>query len=291
MSKVIIALILTLTALAGCVSGDDDPAPTDLRGAEAFDDETGGVAGVVLDDEDRPVPGAQVALLDLGLETTASQEGRFTLRNAPVGSHTLAAQALGYDTASQRVTVEAGRTTETLLQLTPIVVVEPRHETLIFEGHITCGMGLIVTRIVTGCGTTGTPVGPVTVDPNEKNEFIQEATPEHMTIVAEVSWTPAAALAAREFDVDLYKGWVCTPFCSWDEHYGSQQGPSPVTLVAEGPFDGIDEPSDVSHIVSVPSDEDDPPFVIIVIQQDFTLYSTHFFGLPAPDGFSARPDA
>lgn len=288
----VIVLLVPAVALAGCVGSETEALGGPGAESAAADSESGVVRGIVTTDEQSPLEGALVALVEVGLENRTDESGLFVLRGVAPGDYTLAVQKLGFESAASRVQVEAGQTVERSITLAAIQVADPFHETLIFEGHMTCGMGLIVVTIVTGCGTTGTPVGNVTVDPNEKNIFDQVAQPGLLSVVGELVWTQAAAVAATELELDLYSGWTCTPFCSVDEDYGGTQGPSPVVLVVTDEFDDIEEePITIQHVVSVDSQEDDPPFVIIVLQQDFTLYSTHFFGEPAPEGFAARPDA
>lgn len=288
----LVALLMPAAALAGCVGGDAPGAESSPDDVEP-DAETGVVRGIVTTDEQTPLGGALVALVDVGIENVTDDSGRFVLGGVPAGAHTLAIQKLGFESAAKRVDVAAGQTVELAIEVVAIQVVEPYQETFIFEGHITCAMGLVVVTIVTGCGETdtGTAVGNITVDPNEKAIFDQPGRPGLLNVVGEMVWTQAAAFAATELNLDLYRGWYCDPFCSVDEDYGNAAGPSPVVLVSED-FDDIeDTPVTIQHVASVDSQSDDPPFVIIVLQQDFTLYSTHFFGEPAPEGFAARPDA
>lgn len=288
----IVALLMPAAALAGCIGDEGSTAqggPADVSPGE----DTGVVRGMVTTDEQTPLAGALVALVDADRENVTDDAGRFVLADVPAGSYTLAVQKLGFESAAQKVEVQAGQTAELSVELAAIQVVEPYQETFIFDGHFTCQMGLIIVTIVTGCGTTdsGTALGNITVDPNEKNIFHQPGRPGLLTVVGEMVWTQAAAFAATELDLDLYRGWYCDPFCNVDEDYGNAEGPSPVVLVAED-FDDIEDKTvNIQHVASVDSSSDDPPFVIIVLQQDFTLYSTHFFGEPAPDGFAARPDA
>lgn len=207
------------------------------------------------------------------------------------GTYTLLVQRLGYESVARRVSVAADATVEVAIRLVPIAVEEAYHLTFIFRGHITCSAGLIAVRLITVCGTTGTPVGNVTVDPNEKNEFRQNGTPALKTVVGEVVWVANAPFAAKALQLNLYQNWRCTPFCSSDHQYGSAGGPSPLVLRSSAPFAGLKQkPATISHFVAVAGSTSDPPFIILVFQQDFNFYSTHFFGAEAPEDFAARPD-
>ncbi|HSJ26353.1 MAG TPA: SusC/RagA family TonB-linked outer membrane protein [Longimicrobiales bacterium] len=92
--------------------------------------QTGVVTGLVQDQASgRPLPGAQVVVDNTTLGAVTNDQGRFLLTNVPAGSQTVRVVSLGYETQTQAVTVEAGRTatvnfrlTQTALQIGEIVV-------------------------------------------------------------------------------------------------------------------------------------------------------------------------
>src|SRR5688572_4705367 len=103
-SNVGIGLIIIAASLAGCVEGtasnDDGGAldvPTVAPPAQ-FDDTTGAVEGIVLDEEQQPIGGAQVGLLqassNLSITTTSDLSGRFTFSQVQPGTYQLFAQQL-----------------------------------------------------------------------------------------------------------------------------------------------------------------------------------------------------
>lgn len=283
--------------LAGCVAGEANPAagPVNQPAQPVADAETGAVSVLVTDDALAPLAGAVVGLLETRDEAVTDASGRAAFNDLAPGTYTVVAQQLGYESAARKTEVAAGVVAEVVFALAPIPVVEAYHTVLIFKGYITCGAGLLVVRLVTVCGTTGyeTPVGTynVTVDPNHKDEFKQEAHPGILMVVGELEWSSSAPLSAQEFTLALYQGWICTPFCSSDFNYGGETGGSPVVLRSED-LDGVkDQPVTISHIVGVPGSSADPPFVIFIVQQAYTIYSSHFFGELAPEDYAARPDA
>ncbi len=72
--------------------------------------ERGTVTGTVTDQEENPLPGAQIADPSLQRGTTAGPDGQYTLSGLPTGTHTLEIRFVGYQTAVREVTVEAGET-------------------------------------------------------------------------------------------------------------------------------------------------------------------------------------
>ena len=73
--------------------------------------QVGTIAGQVVNGESRePLVGAQVAVLGTQSRAVAGSEGRFVLRNVPVGSHTVHVTMLGFAPTDQTVQVTAGGT-------------------------------------------------------------------------------------------------------------------------------------------------------------------------------------
>jgi TonB-linked SusC/RagA family outer membrane protein len=71
---------------------------------------TGVIRGTVVDaSTERPLQGAQVFVAGTSLGSLSDAAGRFTISNAPAGTHTLRVQLLGFSAGEQRVTVAAGQ--------------------------------------------------------------------------------------------------------------------------------------------------------------------------------------
>lgn len=156
---------------SGCVGGEAN-SPAAAPGAPSGQPITGAETGVlnvlVADDSLAPIEGAQVGLLEAKMEAATDDAGRAVLAELDPGTYTAVAQKLGYESSAKKVQITAGQATEVVFQLVSLPAVEAYHNTFIFRGHITCGAGLIVVRLITVCGTTGTgtPAGNLTVDPN-----------------------------------------------------------------------------------------------------------------------------
>ncbi|HLE47098.1 MAG TPA: carboxypeptidase-like regulatory domain-containing protein [Candidatus Thermoplasmatota archaeon] len=84
--------------------------------------ETGSIAGTVVDDESLPVPGASVALIEEGVQTTTDDSGAFTFNDLNPGTHTVAVERVGFEPTAKKVEVAAGEVAEAKLQLKPITI-------------------------------------------------------------------------------------------------------------------------------------------------------------------------
>lgn len=92
--------------------------------------EDGTVSGVVTDQTSgRPLPEVQVSVAGTQRGSISDQQGRYTIRGVPAGTYEIRARRVGYEPASQRVTVGAGATatanfamSESALQLQEVVV-------------------------------------------------------------------------------------------------------------------------------------------------------------------------
>ena len=85
--------------------------------------ETGSIAGQVVDDDGRPVNSAAVVIPSTGLTAMTDEDGRFLLSDLPAGVYTLEVSAEGFtstDVETPRVAV--GRTVEVFVQLLPLPV-------------------------------------------------------------------------------------------------------------------------------------------------------------------------
>jgi TonB-dependent receptor len=70
---------------------------------------SGSVSGRVADQNGASLPGAQVSIPSLGLQTSTNPQGEFTLNGVAAGSHAIQVNYLGHQPMSQTVTVSAGQ--------------------------------------------------------------------------------------------------------------------------------------------------------------------------------------
>jgi outer membrane receptor for ferrienterochelin and colicin len=97
------ALIPTLAALLFFA------AISSLAADEALG-QTGTITGTVTDGSGGPMSNAIVVVLGKGLGANTNQEGKFTIRNVPVGTHTIQAGQVGFTKEQKTVQVDANKT-------------------------------------------------------------------------------------------------------------------------------------------------------------------------------------
>lgn len=80
--------------------------------------EAGRITGTVTaDDTMRPLDGAQVSVEGAGMGSLTNNQGRFLILNVPPGEYVLRVTSLGFGSAEQSVTLQAGGTVEVSFQL------------------------------------------------------------------------------------------------------------------------------------------------------------------------------
>ncbi len=299
--------------LAGCAGGSDvlEDDGTVPSGPATFDEETGGIEGVVTDEESRPVVGAQVGILQLGFETTTEETGRFVFNNVAPGKQAVVVQKLGYQSASRVVDVVPGQSATVQLELTTIVVNTPYYESIPKDGLFECtwrhplGSGV--------CGYLGS-LNDTTGNPLEDNVFTQserkwnyDAAAGTMTVLNEAVWTQNTAATGDNLRMFFsYANRTSShTFCQAD-------GFSPLTLEWErsevdedgeclsGGSGGLSEmdtiPEEglkVQTFVSVGATQTPAGGVsaAIALDQRFEIWFSLFYWEQAPEDFSALPDA
>lgn len=205
-----VALPLTLLlVLTGCSAGPDSSEPAGPQGADepADPDAVGAVAGVVVDDERRPLAEAEVRLLPTDRVERTSDEGRFTFAKVPVGVYTLNVTANAHHPRETLVNVTAARTTSLLVILVPLPTEVSFHETTQYSGLQQC---MIYTSVYLASCSQPYTAAYYTARSNGVN-LSQYGLPEdvltnkyrynfsvrleHTGIVSELIWTPASDAA------------------------------------------------------------------------------------------------
>ncbi len=137
-AMLVTGLLLTM-ALAGCAGGGDvaDTGPSQTPQA---DDESGAIAGVVLNAELLPIEGADIALQETTNLTKSDARGNFTFNDLAPGEYTLVVQRLGFESVGRSVDVVIGEITNVEVILQPIA---PKEEVFVaanpVSAHITFG--------------------------------------------------------------------------------------------------------------------------------------------------------
>jgi hypothetical protein len=317
-------LALLVVAFAGCVGGEGKSAPPATAPIQApppeFSEETGAIDGQVTDDEGLPITGAEVAIIGGAASTFTAADGRFTLSNVAPGKQTLAAQKLGYESASRIVEVLVGDVVTVSLTLVPLITIEEYHDGFVLDGYFDCTW--YYSAVATGAsgpcgytaqyGTIGNPLEQLWT--NSKRKWDYPIGPHLMTLTNEVSWVKGTAATADELRIILSHGPIDGKernqghnFCitgganpvkmRWEREDAEDDGgcktgsdnpsPGPKTISWEKgllveSFVSVD-PASIQGVASQP--------VALAYQQGFKLYVTYFHGAKAPEEFSALADA
>lgn len=117
MRALLTVLALMAVALAGCA---DEPAPATAQDIVPIDDVEleagkGAIAGLVVDDRFRPIPDADVLLVEAGQQAVATANGEFQFIDLEPGTYTLRVSAEGHEAAPQSVRVVEGEFAEASL--------------------------------------------------------------------------------------------------------------------------------------------------------------------------------
>lgn len=117
-------LFVTLVSvLGGCLgfggSGTDAAAPAPVAAGDPvwFDDATGAIEGVVLDDSLMPLGGASVAIQGTSIDVETEATGRFGFSYLPPGVAVVMVHKAGFGNASQAVDVQVGHVSRVVFTL------------------------------------------------------------------------------------------------------------------------------------------------------------------------------
>jgi len=201
-----LATIFLTTMLAGCVGGESTEVPPPASAAPAvFDEGTGAIQGVVVDDSLAPIANALVGIHGLQeFASSSDQGGAFSFSNVPPGTHTLLAQQIGFEAAAKQVEVPAGAVTTVELVLSPLPSQTPYHQTVDQRGLFGCGSswrpslgvpGVLTVGGIAACGATNIVLN----DTNHDNFLLLWETNGNDTgswdaAVFEMEWTSNQAL-------------------------------------------------------------------------------------------------
>jgi hypothetical protein len=307
------SLFIVVLFVAGCVSseGAGPASGPAVDTTPRFDDATGALRVLVLDDELNPIGNATVGLLFRNAEaetppftpqlTTVAGESVFS--NLQPGAYDIQVVALGFESAGKRAEVVAGGVTEVQIVTPPLPSDAPYYETLPAAGMVRS----IVWRVGGACDTVvqpplGTCLGYQARDVTVRHKL----TPDWATIVDETIWIPnSAGFHQRAYvfatfpNVTDFSG---VPDFKSPGHFEAG-GKSPVTMrierqtlydrnFPESNHYGGDRGTRFRHLNNF--DDVDAAGVFsasAMIDQPMNVYITIFHKEVAPPEFSALPDA
>ena len=124
-----VALAVAGLLMAGCVG--DSPAKGSATSSTrpaadpVVEADTGSLTGVVLSDEELPLPGAGVILVSTKNATETDASGRFTFNGLQPGTYPVLVESLGFASATRKAEVRGGEVTELRFVLKPVSFAEP----------------------------------------------------------------------------------------------------------------------------------------------------------------------
>jgi carboxypeptidase family protein len=306
--------ILGLLGLSGCLGGGpasvhEGMPSTPLTAAPAlFDEDTCGVSGSGVDEEERPLADVGVSILGPEMRSTrTAADGSFSFSLVPPGRYQAAAKHPAYEFLLQGFDCVAGASANVTLRLKllpppsvpRVAILQSQH------GRVGCSVGTVVTS--TGAGDV---CSQFHLDTTAKSRLLFGIDNDTVTAaVYEVEWKPNAGLASGHVLSMIYPSIqrntpanVTTP----NRHTANQRavtGPSPLhveivggnvsrSLYAEKDHTNVTlevraGADNASAFGSNPFDEGSTE---VVYQQDFTAYAAVFYdGLAVPAGFTMRP--
>lgn len=279
----LVALLFLLTALAGCLGGDEDVEGGDDGTDPVVSETTGALKGRVgrnfgID----PIQGATVNLILDGTligSATSNAEGDYAINNIEPGGYRMQVTALCCHAAQERVEVKANEVTTKDFDLVPFeepTVGKPYHDYDTFTGFYSC---MVV------AGGTGTAPCSFFDDKHDVAEVLSvEVGLETLTVAME--WEdPALTASGSEMELEIANNktaWIAT-------------GTSPIQiqihnsdLLQEDPDNAFSTYEDPWLLEMTAVLKDDPGFVY---QLPVKIHWSLHYWEPAPAGYSALPDA
>ena len=259
-------LVLTVGALllAGCAAseGGTTGVTTTSAAPPSVSAETGSIQGSVLSEDQLPIVGAEVAIIETKASTKTDDTGKFVFNDLVPGTYKVIAQRLGYSSAARSVEVKAQEILELKLTLAAIAVNDdPVRELKIFDGMVQCSVSVF---------TPINPCGGVTGEDKDSWIFNIDRNLTFKEGVFELVWKatgPGDVGKEMELEVcdDLNREYLCTFGGTTSDYYKWADGPSPQVL----------------HLTDMPKTKntfltgagaafEKPPLV----QQKFTIYMT-----------------
>jgi carboxypeptidase family protein len=275
-----VGTLALLLLLSGC-SGDAKPrveATTSASPSAGL----GSIEGEVLDDEQRPVVGAEVGLLTKPQLTTTDELGKFIFNDLEPGGYDVAVGMLGYESAVQRVTVASDEVATVAVQLKPYEI--PKQaivRTVSFNGFLQCSYNPYY--FVNPCREAlGENVDHFKVELDPALEFKQ--------LLLELVWVPTTAASGQELELDFClppddassAATGCMVSDLSGEFYAYDSGGSPVVInltAEEMPIaDHKIYEAWVGNGILSPTPS---------VQQSFTLFATACYVAECPKGTTA----
>lgn len=234
MVRAALAVLLTLTALAGC--SDKPSAAPELVGEEVF------LSGIVVTEAIVPIANASVLATPGDLAATTNELGEFRIGPVEPGSYALRVRVDGY--ADNNVPIVAGPELVRIV-MTAVRTDVPYIEVLSFEGYHDCTFDFYVDGVgsqTVPCGLADCVSGQDVTTDVWLFEFRIE-NPGLTGLLAELIWDGQPTAPANQMGMHLRNvaeaGGCVDAGGGVDVQYASLRGPSPLQMWV---YQGIENP-------------------------------------------------
>lgn len=147
---ILLAAVLCTTVLAGCSGGGEDPTVTST-GERELAPGKGAIAGLLIDDIYRPIPGGLILLQGAGLTATSDERGQFTFLDVNPGSYVVIATANRHEAAPVNVDVREKIYTDLEVPMRRIFSAEGSMITTQYSVFIPCATTTPALTLTLGC--------------------------------------------------------------------------------------------------------------------------------------------
>jgi hypothetical protein len=177
----VVWLVGLVVLVSGC-AGSSTGVRLDPRPSAAFDGSTGGIEGLVVDPEYRPIEGAHVVLIGTNLTANTSAEGRFAMSNLVPQQYLGIITKAGFKESRQGFEVPLGNVTRQRVVLEPIPPPVP------YVDVATSYSGTIQNGYAVRAGTVGTNSSGTRSNPSTNLRPMGH----WQSVLLEVNWKPAS---------------------------------------------------------------------------------------------------
>ncbi len=271
----LITVVIVASLLAGCsssstpeaqeivvestdpvVSGDEPPPPEPPRKGQR-----GHLAGFVVDDSLRPIPGAVVTLPGIDLTDVSDRDGSFAFADLLPGPYLVRANYTGHQPLESIIKINADEFTRVKVVLKRIPPPEPYHETFKFAGFSSLTAHTLIPRVYAPAGA--------------RNDI--DVGLELEALVLEAIMDPyggfdAGVGAANSFEYQISDS-------QSNARFRSGSLPNPLHVVIDDNFFPVNHTS--FEIFVVPES-----FPLPESNKDYEVFVTAFYRAPPPQGWS-----
>ena len=289
--------LVVAAALSGCAAekaATQSSASFVPQTSATVTDETGGLNGMLVDDEMVPIPNATVGIRSVDgsrqNQTTSSPDGEFSFSDLSPGEYELAAQSPFHEPATRKASVFAGEVAEVQFVLRtvagfagPLVEITPK------KGMVACSLGWTTGNYQTmnACYQQQGDASDFKLPLNLNLSFFE--------VVLELAWQPGTGFSGSSLRMDLCSEKPdennrisqCKLVSGSNPYTRSVAGPPPLLFrTAELPLETVKAYEVAIGDAGVNASN---PRVPITFQQSFDLYMSVCYNANCTVDFSARP--